>query len=221
MRRTIMAVLAGGALALWLWLDTPADTVPDTPSRDGYFVLALSWTPSWCAAEGHARGDARCATGAGAGWLVHGLWPQHDDGGWPEFCDTHHAAPTGELIRSMVDIMGSEGLARHQWNKHGRCAGLSAEAYFAQTRTAFEALSFPDSLRARGSALRLSPLAMLAAFGNANPVIGPDMATVTCRNGNAQEIRLCLDHDLNPRACDAALLSRACRSRVVTLPAKP
>lgn len=221
MHGMIMAILAGGAMAFWLWPDPTWDTVSDKSPQDGYFVLALSWTPSWCVTEGRTRSDARCAPGAGAGWLVHGLWPQHEDGGWPEFCNSAHATPPDALIGSMTDIMGSEGLARHQWNKHGTCTGLSAEVYFARTRTAFEGLTFPDSLRARRAALHLSPPAMLANFRDANPAIGPDMATVTCRNGNAQEIRLCLNQDLTPRACDAALLSRACRSRVVTLPAKP
>lgn len=50
-----------------------------------YYVLALSWQPSWCAIEGDARGAAQCSQNTGYGWLLHGLWPQYHQG-WPEYC---------------------------------------------------------------------------------------------------------------------------------------
>ena len=217
MRKILLGVLAIIALSGWL-LVQPRE---DVTSPDGYLVLALSWTPSWCAAEGAARGDARCETGSGAGWLVHGLWPQHTSGGWPEFCDTDHRAPTRAALQGMVDIMGSAGLARHQWAKHGSCSGRDAAAYFAQTRAAFSGLTFPQAIRADAHPQRLGPDALLAEFRAANPQFGPDMVTLTCRAGLAQEIRLCLTHDLQPRRCDDGLLSRGCSARTVTLPPRP
>lgn len=217
MRKFMLGALAALALAAWLWLQ-PRE---DVSARDGYLVLALSWTPSWCAAEGTARGDQRCDAGSGAGWLVHGLWPQHRGGGWPEFCDTDYPVPAQETVQGMLDIMGSTRLARHQWAKHGSCTRLDPEGYFAQTRTAFERLTFPQTIRAQGQAQNLAPETLLAEFRRANPQFSPESVTLTCRSGMAQEIRLCLTHDLAPRSCDNTVLSRMCRAHSVLLPPKP
>ena len=204
------------------WVDASATAQqPTDTEQSGYLLLAVSWTPSWCAAEGTARGADRCRIGAGAGWLVHGLWPQFDDGGWPEFCDTAHSPPSRAQTAAMIDIMGSDGLALHQWRKHGSCSGMSAGAYFETTRAAFASLTMPDKISATQDRLRMSPAGLLAAFRAANPAIGEDMAILTCRDGMAQEIRLCLNHDLTPRRCDLRLLSRGCRARKIALPAQP
>ena len=186
------------------------------PGPEGYLILALSWTPSWCAGEGDARGDTRCATGSGAGWLVHGLWPQHEGGGWPEYCDTPYPAASRTQTAAMTDIMGSSGLAWHQWRKHGTCSGLDAETYFERTRAAFAALALPD---APGQDRPTRPEQLLARVQQANPGLQDDMAIVTCRAGLVQELRLCLTHDLRYRACDGDVLARMCRSESVVKPA--
>ena len=45
-----------------------------------YYVLALSWTPTWCALEGDARGSEQCDASKDFGWTLHGLWPQFHQG---------------------------------------------------------------------------------------------------------------------------------------------
>ena len=50
-----------------------------------YYVLALSWSPTYCALEGDARRDAQCDAGKDHGFTLHGLWPQFEKG-WPSFC---------------------------------------------------------------------------------------------------------------------------------------
>lgn len=214
-------IIAGGmivAVAAILLIQQISD---EAEAQDGYLVLALSWTPSWCEIEGAARDDARCAPDAGIGWKVHGLWPQYTQGGWPEFCDTPHPNPTRAQTAAMVDIMGSSGLANHQWRKHGSCTGQSADAYFLQTRAAFAGLNLPEDINAQTRQIRLAPSDILSSFRDANPDVGADMVTLTCRAGLAQEIRVCLTHELRPRACDADLLSRSCRASSVLLPVLP
>lgn len=176
-----------------------------------YYVLALSWTPAWCARAGDGRDAAHCASGSGVGWSVHGLWPQHDDGGWPEFCATDARNPSRRQTAAMADLMGSGGAAWHQWNRHGRCSGLSARDYFALTRRAFALLEVPEPPPARPAALR-------AAMLDANPNLGADGLVVTCARGMLAELRVCLDRDLEPRACDAGLRARACRAGRVRVP---
>lgn len=207
MRAGLVLVALVVGVVIWLRLDQ--DAVPG--HSDDYLLLAVSWTPSWCAAEGDTRAAPRCETDAG--WLVHGLWPQHGDGSWPEFCDTPHPQPSRAQTAAMADIMGDGGLAFHQWRKHGTCSGLAASGYFNATRQAFAAVTLPEVASGR-----ISPVAFLADLRRINSAIPEGGAYVTCRAGQIQELRLCLTGDLRPRACDPATLDRACRSGSVTIP---
>ena len=45
-----------------------------------YYVMALSWSPNWCALEGAAKGSPQCDTKEDHGWVLHGLWPQYHRG---------------------------------------------------------------------------------------------------------------------------------------------
>ena len=165
-----------------------------------YYVLSLSWTPSWCAIEGDGRGSTQCDAGQGYGFTLHGLWPQYETG-WPSYCPTVERSPTRGMTGAMTDIMGSSGLAWNQWNKHGVCTGLSAAEYFALSRLAYELIDRPGVLRRIERDLRLPAEIIEEAFLEENPQLTDDMITVTCRDGRVQEIRICLTRDLEPRAC--------------------
>ena len=56
-----------------------------------FYVLALSWSPSYCAIEGDGADPAQCANGRPYAFVVHGLWPQYEKG-YPRDCETS-AAP--------------------------------------------------------------------------------------------------------------------------------
>ena len=165
-----------------------------------YYVLALSWTPTWCAIEGDGRGSPQCDPGQGFGFTLHGLWPQYEEG-WPSFCPTSERNPSRGMTANMADIMGSSGLAWHQWNKHGVCSGLSARDYFALSRLAYERVTRPDLLRNLGREVRLPAEVIEEAFLEENPNLRDETTTVTCRDGRVQEIRICLTRDLDPREC--------------------
>ncbi|MAX74507.1 MAG: ribonuclease T [Nioella sp.] len=165
-----------------------------------YYVLALSWTPTWCAIEGDGRGSPQCDPGQGFGFTLHGLWPQYEEG-WPSYCPTSERNPSRGMTADMADIMGSSGLAWHQWNKHGVCSGLSARDYFALSRLAYERVTRPDLLRNLGHEVRLPAEVIEEAFLEENPDLRDETTTVTCRDGRVQEIRICLTRDLDPREC--------------------
>ena len=165
-----------------------------------YYVLSLSWTPTWCAIEGDGRGSPQCDTGQGFGFTLHGLWPQYE-AGWPSFCATTERNPSRDMTGAMADIMGSSGLAWYQWNKHGTCTGLSAADYYALSRLAYERVSRPEILRRIESDLRLPAEVIEEAFLEENPQLSDEMTTVTCREGRVQEMRICLTRDLEPRVC--------------------
>lgn len=182
-----------------LLLLAPAALAQDVAGRFDYYVLSLSWSPSWCRTEGDAE---QCATGRRLGFVVHGLWPQYERG-WPEHCRTDARDPSRRETRAMTDEMGSGGLAWYQWKKHGRCSGLSAHDYFALTREAANRIALPDILHRLNRDATLPARVIEDAFIEANPALARDGITVTCRDRALQEVRICLTRDLRPRACAA------------------
>lgn len=167
-----------------------------------YYVMALSWTPSWCELEGDDRNSPQCDAGQGSGFTLHGLWPQNEYG-WPSFCRTSERDPSRFQTEAMADIMGSSGLAWYQWKKHGRCSGLSAIDYFGAARDAYEAVTRPEILRNLPREMTLPPKVIESAFLEVNERLSADNLTVTCKGSLIQEVRICLTKDLEPRNCGA------------------
>jgi ribonuclease T2 len=165
-----------------------------------YYVLALSWTPTWCALTGDARGAPECSDTADAAWTLHGLWPQYHRG-WPSFCPTAERPPSRSMTEDMSDIMGSGGLAWYQWNKHGRCTGLSAPAYYALTREAWGRITRPELFAQLTRPVKLPARVVEDAFLKENSELEPDMLTITCKSGRIGEVRLCLSRTLDPVPC--------------------
>ena len=165
-----------------------------------YYVLSLSWSPTWCALEGEARGSPQCDGDADFGWVLHGLWPQYHRG-WPAHCPTAERPPSRAMTREMADIMGSSGLAWYQWKKHGSCSGLSAPDYYALSREAYGRVNRPEVFRKLNQPVKLPAAVVEEAFLKANPDWEPDMLTITCREGRIQEARLCLSKTLDPVPC--------------------
>lgn len=165
-----------------------------------YYVLSLSWSPTWCALEGDARNSPQCDASTDFGWVMHGLWPQYHRG-WPSHCKTAERPPSRRMTSEMADIMGSGGLAWYQWKKHGSCSGLSAPAYYALAREAFESVNRPVVFRKLSDPVKLPASVVEEAFLKANPDWGPDMVTITCRDRRIEEARLCVSKDLSPVPC--------------------
>ncbi|MEX0370344.1 MAG: ribonuclease T [Tateyamaria sp.] len=184
---------------VWLLMVTGA-WAQDRAGEFDYYVLSLSWSPNWCAYEGDARGSDQCDARHDHGWILHGLWPQYHRG-WPEYCQTAERSPSRAMTRDMADIMGTSGLAWHQWKKHGVCSGLSATAYYALSREAYGRVVRPEVFRKLDKTVKLPASVVEGAFLQANPGFEPDGVTITCRDGHIQEARICLSRDLDPVPC--------------------
>lgn len=189
--------------AIWLGLSWALATgvawaEGDRAGEFDYYVLSLSWSPTWCAIEGDARNSPQCE--ADFGWVMHGLWPQYHRG-WPSYCPTTQRNPSRAMTRDMADIMGTPGLAWHQWNKHGVCSGLSATDYYALSRQAYGSVVRPQVFRELDRPVKLPASVVEEAFLKANPQLEPDMITITCRDGRIQEARICLSTSLEPVPC--------------------
>lgn len=205
MKRPVLRALICAALALSLPLPTRSSDVAGTFD---YYVLSLSWSPSWCATQG---GDApQCEPRRRSGFVVHGLWPQYERG-WPDFCTTAQRDPTRGESRGMEALMGSAGLAWYQWQKHGRCSGLSGPDYYRATSEAAATVAIPPVLTMLPRDVRLGAAVIEDAFIEANPALTHDGITVTCKDGRLQEVRICLTREMEPRDCGPDI-RRDCRT---------
>lgn len=190
----------------WLGLCGAALAEGEQAGDFDYYVLSLSWQPTWCALEGAARGAEECTWGQG--FVLHGLWPQYERG-WPSYCATMERDPPRRQTEAMADVM-APGLAWHQWKKHGRCSGLPAADYFALMREAAERVALPEVFYRLRQDLALPASVVEDAFREANPGLRRDAITVTCEAGRIQEARICLTRDLDFRDCGADAV-RDCR----------
>ena len=198
-------------IALLLCCSDVAQADEDRAGAFDYYVLSLSWSPNWCLREGDARGSEQCDARHDFGWILHGLWPQYHRG-FPDYCQSAKRPPSRAMTKEMADIMGTSGLAWHQWKKHGTCTGFEAEDYFALSRKAYEQVNRPEILRKVSQEIRLPVRVIEEAFLEANPDLEPDMITITCKDNTIQEARICLSRDLSPVPCGQDVV-RDCRAR--------
>lgn len=182
-----------------------------------YYVLSLTWSSAWCELEGDSRDDPQCDIGRGLTFVLHGLWPQYEDG-WPQYCRTGQRDPIRSETAAMADIMGGAGLAFYQWKKHGRCAGLSSVDYFATARRAYDSVNIPPVFAKMSKTLKVPASVIEGAFLDSNPGLKPDQITITCKDGYIQEVRVCLTPDLTPRRCGDDTI-RDCRLKDAVLEA--
>ncbi|WP_442920398.1 ribonuclease T2 family protein [Marinovum sp. 1_MG-2023] len=190
-------------------LPIPAAADGEKSGEFDYYVLALSWSPNWCALEGDAKASEQCEARHDFGWTLHGLWPQFHRG-WPSYCPTVERAPSRGMTGDMADIMGTAGLAWYQWKKHGVCSGLSAAGYFRASRDAYAAITRPEIFRKLDKAVKIPASVVEEAFLQANPNLEADMITITCKDGHIQEARVCLSKELRPVPCGRDVI-RDCR----------
>jgi ribonuclease T2 len=184
-----------------------------------YYVLVLSWSPTHCSSdEGRGRDDdLQCRSGRPFGFVVHGLWPQHERG-WPQFCSTAGPREVSDaLVDEMLAIMPSERLIQHQWTKHGTCAGLSQDDYFAAAQLAREAVRVPKAYNTPARPLVTTANDVKRAFLDANPTWPDDGISATCSRSQLDEVWVCLDKGLRPRSCSAEVRKKHCGGREVRM----
>ncbi len=190
----------------------------DETGRFDYYVLSLSWSPSYCARAGRSADPMQCRAVRPFRFVLHGLWPQYERG-YPEFCRNDHGRDLSHrTVNGMLDIMPSRGLVRHQWRKHGSCSGLSPEAYFDLSRKALQTLRIPAAFDNMETGGRVAPDAVETAFRLANPGLRDNAIAVTCEAGRLSEVRVCFTRDLQFRSC-RWVDRRGCTQRQINVPA--
>ncbi|MGI9385023.1 MAG: ribonuclease T2 family protein [Methyloligellaceae bacterium] len=185
-----------------------------------YYVLALSWSPTYCETVGRQRKDAQCDGRRPYAFVLHGLWPQYQKG-WPEHCRTAQKPwVPRQLISAMLDIMPSPKLVIHEYKKHGTCSGLTPEGYYAAARKAFESIKIPARYLAPNRAVTVSPRQIEIDFLKTNAALTPEMISVACGRGKRlREVRICFSRSLELSACGVNEDQRKlCRQDRIVMP---
>jgi ribonuclease T2 len=186
-----------------------AGTSPSAASSAGFdfYLLNLSWSPEFCYSHPSA---AECA--AHAAFVLHGMWPQNNDGAYPENCSD---APGPSNPAQYSDIYADPDLLAHEWRAHGTCSGLSADAFFSAARTAYRSVAIPPTLSGLTTQVSLPPDQILDLFTASNPAIPRSSLALSCGHNYLTAVEICLDKNLHPIACGAV---RSCRANTVRIP---
>ncbi len=179
-----------------------------------YYVLSLSWAPTYCLT--HADDGAECS-GKGYGFVLHGLWPQYDSGGYPKDCATQFELSADAADKGRT-VYPSERLMRHEWQEHGTCSGLDARMYFNTADRATAAIKIPAALEAPRSEQRLTAERIASLFQGANPQLPEGAITLACNRTDLSEVRVCLTRNLEPRSCGRGVHSN-CPGVPLNIPA--
>ena len=204
-----LSCLAGAAIAQERRQDRAGDF--------DFYVLSLSWSPTFCASKDGPRNAQQCGAMQDFRFVVHGLWPQKEKG-YPDFCESREPDRVPQTLgKTFFDLMPSMGLIGHQWRKHGSCTGLSQAEYLAKTRDAYNQVKLPADLAGVSSSVKLSPDGIEEKFVAANPGMSRRGIAASCEGKRLEEVRICLTKDLQFREC-AEVDQDGCRASSITLP---
>lgn len=220
-RRAVQTSALAMSLILVCAVLTFAEDAPPQPRPFDFYVLALSWSPSYCAAVRERTdipeaGGAQCSDKPYA-FVVHGLWPQYSQG-FPSYCRQPAPRLDRALVNDMLDLMPSRSLIYREWSRHGTCSGLGAQRYFDTLRKARSAVTIPPAFRAPSESRDVAPAEVAAAFVAVNPGLPPDGVAVACDKTRLTGVRLCMSKELSFQSCPA-VARRSCKRTKLVMPA--
>jgi ribonuclease T2 len=218
---TVIGLLVLAALAGMAGASTASaqDRRQNAPGEFDFYVLSLSWSPSYCeeaAERGNSGRSQQIQCGRPYSFVVHGLWPQYERG-FPDYCQRPSPRLDRNIMTSMLDLMPAPGLIFNEWDKHGTCSGLGARAYFETIRKARSAVKIPEEYLELSAQKTVAPAEIEEAFVRANPGLSTAAIAVICNRNRLSEVRLCMSKDLQFRACEE-IDRRACRRDEVVMP---
>ena len=218
--RLVSRLVAAATVTAWILTLSAAALAQDArqnqPGEFDFYVLSLSWSPSFCDAAGdRAKQQAECSERPYS-FVVHGLWPQYEKG-FPEYCQVPSPRLDRNIVSSMLDLMPAPRLIFHEWDRHGTCSGLSARAYFETVRKARAVVKIPPEYLDVKSELAVTPDTVEEAFTKANPGLSRGAIAIGCDNKRLREVRVCMTRDLAFRDC-AEVDRRSCRRDKLVMP---
>jgi len=219
-----LALVAIGATGQLVLASTQANSDFD------FFYFVRQWPGSFCS-------EHKCPLFRKPDWYrftIHGLWPNYNAGGWPEFCDKDKAfdesliddlVPQMELAwPSYMDDSDSENFWAHEWNKHGTCALAELPSEHKYFKTVLK-LHWKYDLMAALEDADITP-SDKARYGKAQledairKAYGVDALIHCSQDGKLTEIWMCIDKDLKPFDCKASAADTShCKEILMPVPA--
>ena len=184
-----------------------------------FYVLSLSWSPSFCAAaaeRGNGGGPSLQCGARPYSFVVHGLWPQYDKG-FPEYCQVPSPRLNHGIVSSMLDLMPAPHLIFNEWDKHGTCSGLAPRAYFDTVRKARAAVKIPPEYSTARTAQRHAGRGRRSFHQSQSRPCRENGIAIECDKKRLTEVRICLSKDLQFRDC-AEIARRSCRREHLLMP---
>jgi ribonuclease T2 len=207
------------ALIPWTATASAQDRRQNEPGRFDFYVLSLSWSPSFCdAGSARVQEQPECGSRAYA-FVVHGLWPQYENG-FPKSCQVPPPRLPRDIASSMLDLMPAARLVYHEWDEHGTCSGLSAEAYFKAVRDARSLVNIPAQYSDLNAALAVNPNDVRNEFIKVNPKLTTGAISIDCDKQRLREVRICLSKDLGFRDCPGVTRQTCRRDQIIMPPVR-
>ena len=189
--------------------DTSWPKVTPSSGNFDYYVLALSWAPTYCASN--PSDSQECSLGKKYAFVLHGLWPQYTKG-YPSNCSSE-TLPSS-VKAQFPQLYASDKLFDHEWDKHGTCSGLSPSAYLTLAGQLKDHLQIPAAYHAPESPFHTGADNLKQAFLQTNPTLINSSLAVNCSGSGRylSELYVCFAKDGQPAACGADVLKSALKS---------
>jgi ribonuclease T2 len=182
----------------------PAATAQGQPYD--FYLLNLSWSPEYCVTN---PGAVECSQHLK--FVVHGLWPQNNDGTYPQHCGSRPRLSAADW----QGLLPTAALAQHEWQTHGTCTPYDSGTYFGLIRKAFNQVRIPSEFAGNTQPVSEPPARIITGFADANPSFPSGSIALSCGNNALTAIEVCFDKSLNPTACQSV---RTCRANIVKIP---
>jgi ribonuclease T2 len=197
--------------------DNPSAASPTSPLASDrqatsfdFYVLALSWSPDYCADNGQ-NDPQQCSLGKKLGFVLHGLWPQYNKG-YPANCSKQKLPAA---VKSQFNgLYPADKLYDHEWEKHGTCSNLKPAQYLALTKQFKDSVAIPAAYRAPQQPVRVTTNQFTADFAAANPGLSAANLAVNCSGSGRylKELYVCFSLQGQPTACSSEVLKQAAKS---------
>eukprot|EP00892_Ulva_mutabilis_P006178 jgi/Ulvmu1/3932/UM018_0155.1 len=193
-------------------------------AQGDYFLLVRSWDPSVCEYR-------HCKDSVSSRFTIHGLWPEYNDGSWPQFCAEQPFSE--ENVEDLLPVLRREwpslftknaSFWRHEWLKHGTCAEKLCSLLTNEHAFFFAVLAlnkmYDLNAAAKATSIPLNtPVSQEWLEEQLSDAFGHKLA-VHCsyRHGgdpaSVAEVWMCLDAQMQPFDCPDYIY-RSCHSKVV------
>lgn len=217
---SLLGLIVAAFISIHFAFAAPIDAGQEKAQKFDFVVLALSWSPTYCASSAKRGESAQCQNSIHRGFVVHGLWPQALDGARLR-CSAGKSEFSKALFERALEVFPDLYLAQSQWQRHGQCFGFSADAYLERTNVAKSKIVVPDRLRALEQPMSLAAEDLRKEFSRANSGLPLDAISVSCRKSALVEVLICMKSDLSTFESCPQIAKRSCRASSMQIPASP